>query len=309
MTHTFEPRDYVKFMLVLATDRFRGRLHQCPICDKLVWFCWGHADKHWQSHAPSSPDPALEVISLSWGVQSFGLAAMSALGDLPPVDYAIFADTGWERAETYRFARQWTPWLEERGVRVVRVSASNPPWLEDDHILVPALTIDLETGQEGRLRRQCTRYWKVAPIRRWFSAWLHRHKLGKTPGVVTQWLGYTWEERGRVRDSDAQYVVNRFPFLEMFSHPWTRQRVVWWLQDHDLEVPVKSSCVICPYHTAHGWRAIQMAGNGDWQRAVAVDRAVRLKRPGYLTYLCRDGRPLEAHDYTQQLGFWDGGEK
>ena len=40
------------------------------------------------------------AISLGWGTQSFALAAMSALGELPPVDVAIHADTGYERAAT-----------------------------------------------------------------------------------------------------------------------------------------------------------------------------------------------------------------
>ena len=31
----------------------------------------------------------MRVISLGWGVQSFTLAAMAALGDIPPVDAAI----------------------------------------------------------------------------------------------------------------------------------------------------------------------------------------------------------------------------
>ena len=49
------------------------------------------------------------------------LAAMSALGDLPPVDVAIHADTTHERSATYAYAQRWTPWLEARGVRVVTV--------------------------------------------------------------------------------------------------------------------------------------------------------------------------------------------
>ena len=64
----------------------------------------------------------MKIISLGWGVQSWTLAAMVALGELPPVDFAIHSDTTWERASTYEFARQWTPWLEERGVKVVTVS-------------------------------------------------------------------------------------------------------------------------------------------------------------------------------------------
>ena len=32
----------------------------------------------------------MKVISLGWGVQSFTLAAMVALKELPPVDYAVY---------------------------------------------------------------------------------------------------------------------------------------------------------------------------------------------------------------------------
>jgi hypothetical protein len=44
----------------------------------------------------------MRVLSLGWGVQSFTLAAMSALGDLPLLDYAVHADTGYEMAGRMR---------------------------------------------------------------------------------------------------------------------------------------------------------------------------------------------------------------
>ena len=46
----------------------------------------------------------LKIISLGWGVQSWALAAMVALGELEPVDFAIHSDTTWERSDTYQFA-------------------------------------------------------------------------------------------------------------------------------------------------------------------------------------------------------------
>ena len=69
----------------------------------------------------------MKVISLGWGVQSFTLAAMAALGELEPVDVAIHADTTHESKLTYEFAARWTPWLEERCVRVVTVSNPTVP--------------------------------------------------------------------------------------------------------------------------------------------------------------------------------------
>ena len=61
----------------------------------------------------------LTVLSLGWGVQSWTLAAMVALKELPPVDCAIHADTTHEASGTYEHAKKWTPWLEDQGVLVV----------------------------------------------------------------------------------------------------------------------------------------------------------------------------------------------
>ena len=69
--------------------------------------------------------PALTYLSLGWGVQSFTLAAMAALGELQGLDVAVHADTTHEGARTYEFAERWTPWLGEHGVTVVTVRSDN----------------------------------------------------------------------------------------------------------------------------------------------------------------------------------------
>lgn len=67
----------------------------------------------------------MKILSLGWGVQSFTLAAMSALGELEPIDAAIHSDTGYESQLTYEFAKRWTGWLEDHGVKVVTVHGTN----------------------------------------------------------------------------------------------------------------------------------------------------------------------------------------
>lgn len=61
-----------------------------------------------------SREERIRYLSLGWGVQSFTLAAMAALGELPPLDAAIHADTTHERGATYAFAQKWTTWIERR---------------------------------------------------------------------------------------------------------------------------------------------------------------------------------------------------
>lgn len=248
--------------------------------------------------------PELTVISLGWGVQSFGLAAMSAKGVLPRVDYAIHADTGWERSETYTFAEKWTPWLEERGIRVIAVRDNTPVVSETGCIMPPAFTRSCSDGSLGVLPRQCTSNWKVSPMRRWLSAELKQRSLNKSPGVIKQWVGFTLDEVQRVTPDDVQYITKVHPYLEMLNRPYTRQMVIHWLRENGLEVPVKSACIFCPYRRWQIWREIQLSGNGDWEKAIEIDRAIRHKRPGYLCYVCDDRKPLEEHDFTRQLALW-----
>jgi len=117
----------------------------------------------------------LRVISLGWGVQSFTLAAMSALGELDKVDFAIHADTTWERTATYEFAVRWTPWLEGRGVQVATVSdPGQARKVYTDKTDIPAFTLSEEDGVRGQLRRQCTGRWKITPMRKFISAIIER---------------------------------------------------------------------------------------------------------------------------------------
>lgn len=247
---------------------------------------------------------AFRIISLGWGVQSWGLAAMSALGELPPIDAAVHADTGHERSETYAFAARWTPWLEQRGVRVVTVHATDTNVIGkyNDHML-PAFTTWPNGTPSGRARRECTGLWKLAPIRRWLQA-----NRNKQP--VDQWLGITFDEVQRMRDSDVQYIRNRYPYIEdldadpgnarfvLRQPPMRRSDVIHWLEDKGLEVPVKSSCVFCPFHDRATWREIKQAGGSDWEQALAADESIRHQRENYVCYLTRELKPLAECDFA-----------
>lgn len=248
--------------------------------------------------------PNLTVISLGWGVQSFALACMSALGVLPPVDAAVHADTGHERSETYALAEEFTPWLEARGVRVVTVRAGRPlieHWGRTGRSLsIPARTTWPDGRKSGMLRRQCTGDWKIDPMRRWCSAELKRQGLRKTPGVIEKWLGITHDEDSRMSTNDVKYINLAYPFIKMFDRAWTRTDVKRWLCQNDLPIPVKSSCVFCPYHCRNTWRQIKLANNGDWEKAVAADRAIRSVRANTLAYLTAACKPLPDCDFSSQ---------
>jgi hypothetical protein len=242
----------------------------------------------------------MKAISLGWGVQSFTLTAMVALGDLEPVDVAIHADTTHEKGGTYSFAARWTPWLEERGVRVVTVTntetelGQNGPTVD-----VPAYTIGT-SDKGGQLRRQCTSDWKIAPLRRW----LQSNRNGQR---IEQWLGISLDEFQRMKDSDVKYITHRWPLIEMRMTRWDCQR---YLETHGLEVPPKSACVFCPYHNQAAWRELKTQGGADWQKAVEVDEAIRKVRPPYDLFIHPARIPLVDIDLRSeqdkgQLSLWD----
>jgi len=235
----------------------------------------------------------LRILSLGWGIQSWTLAAMAALEEIPPVDYAIHADTTHEHVGTYEHAAKWTPWLEEHGVKVVTVRGRRTDVIQrwessTAGIMIPAYTAAL-TGKKGQLARQCTRTWKVDPIRRIVSQFLKAAGIPKRPGAVHSLQGISLDEWRRMRPSDVKYIENIYPLVDMRI---TRAACVAWLDRHELDVPPKSSCVFCPYKSIESWKELKRVGGPDWDAAVEADNAVRPMRDNFPLFLHPGRKPL-----------------
>lgn len=246
------------------------------------------------------------VLSLGWGIQSFTLAAMVALGELDKIDVAIHSDTRHEKSSTYEFAARWTPWLVSRGVRVETVSAANTNFFDMPRLCSlgtpPLYSLDAN-GNRGQLNRSCTNRWKITPMRRWIQS--YRNKAS-----VTQLIGISLDEFHRMRSSDVKYITHRYPLVELRM---TRQDCIVWLERHWLEVPPKSSCVFCPFHRRAAWHELK-DNPADWEKSVLVDNAIRTAREPYRMYLHSDCIPLEsivsprdAGQIEMQLDICDGG--
>ena len=236
--------------------------------------------------------PLLTYLSLGWGVQSFTIAAMTALGLLPPIDMAIHADTSHELAATYQHAEKWTPWLEAKGLKVVTVSA--PEEVLDitaanrSGVFIPAYTVSHATGKPGQLSRQCTDRWKIRPI--------HNHLktiVGKRPrpGAVRAILGISLDEWHRTRTSSVKYIENEYPLVDLRI---TRGDCITWLAAQGLDIPPKSACVFCPYHSTSFWKTIKKAAGPDWAKAASIDESLRARRPGHNAYIHRAALPLPS---------------
>jgi hypothetical protein len=223
---------------------------------------------------------------------------MSALGEVERVDFALHADTGYERAETYKFAKEWTLWLVEHGIEVKTVHRRETRGIESQmqkHLacMIPAFSSHFYRHKPGQLQRLCTPDWKIQPM----------NKVMK--GKAELWLGISTDEALRMKPNKLQRITNRWPLIEM---DMSRNDCVTWLKAHELEVPTKSSCYFCPYHDSRAWRDI-MAGE-DREKTIAIDHAIRQVRAhkNVELYIHPSRKPIEKVNfdrYTLQMNLWD----
>jgi len=219
---------------------------------------------------------AAVVIAWGLGVCSTAMAAMSALGDLPPVDLVLNCDPGWERERSYVMRAWYTSWLGGKGVRVESLPTGNVrEQAVDQHMHIPLWT---DTG--GPLQRQCTGRYKTRPAKRRGRELLGYHATKPPhprPGALEQWIGFTLDEWHRMKDSRVRFIVNRFPLVE---RKITRGDCVDYLEELDLPVPVRSACACCPYRRPSEWMAIRDAEPRTWQDLLAFDEQIRTAAAG-----------------------------
>ena len=236
----------------------------------------------------------LRILSLGWGVQSWTLAAMAALGEIPMPDYAVHADTTHEMAGTYAHAEKWTPWLEEHGVKVRTVKNPNTSVIRKEWkvatggsaFLVPAYARNLSTGKLGAVNRQCTNHWKIKPIRHF----VRTHIKNPRSGLVEMMMGISLDEWHRMKPADVKYITNIYPLVDKRIR---RSDCITWLEQHELDVPDKSGCTFCPYNNIRRWKQIKSRGGADWDEALKTDLEIRDARPGYAFFVHNKGIPLE----------------
>lgn len=243
----------------------------------------------------------LRVISLGAGVQSTTMALMAAHGEIGPMpDCAIFADTGWEPGAVYEHLDRLEPLLPFPVHRVSRGNiysdlkqCANGHWAD-----VPAFVLNAD-GSKGVVNRQCTKQYKIRPIRQKVRALLDlERKPSPTRVVAEQWIGISTDEAMRVKPSTESWQEHRWPLIEQRM---SRRDCLLWLKGHGYPEPPKSSCIGCPYHSDEQWRALSRA---EFAEAVEADRAIRNSRRKGELYLHRSCLPLDEVDFStaEELG-------
>lgn len=232
----------------------------------------------------------IEVLNLGAGVQSSTVLLMSINGELPKLDHAIFADTGWEPAAVYR-QFDWLKGLAEAaGIKVHRVH------LDEIGIKEAALQGQVRNsdcgkhgsrlasmpyfvlgpnGERGQIRRQCTYEYKIGPIEKC----IRRDVLGLKPRqrapkelTVRRWYGISYDEQQRMRDSEHPWAANWYPLVE---RRMSRTSCYDWLRTHGYPEAPRSACIGCPFRHNREWRDMKQNRPDEWQDAVEFDAAIR----------------------------------
>lgn len=240
----------------------------------------------------------IHILSLGAGVQSTMLYLLACQKHeiMPPLDAAVFADTGEEPKAVYEHLK-WLktltgpPILERNagdrlGNSIIhgryangKSTVCNTQTGRRRFATIPAFT-KAKDGKIGKTRRECTKEYKTdvveRTIRRDILGLKPRQRLPKDV-VIHQYMGLSFDEARRVLKVRAifygktQWQVH-FPLFESNT---TRAGCRSWLERQGIphRVP-RSACTFCPFHCNEEWRAMRSVPE-DWQRACQVDDALR----------------------------------
>ena len=85
------------------------------------------------------------------------------------IDAVIFADTGWEPKEVYQNIKRWETIAKNNGIDFYNVSNGNirNEALKGSRFASMPFYIYNENGEPSILRRQCTREFKIDPLKKY----------------------------------------------------------------------------------------------------------------------------------------------
>lgn len=280
-------------------------------------------------------------------------------GDVPiPVNAILFADTGWERADTYENIARLQGYSATHGgppVIVVNSGMSiretarmhrRPPSLPfhvdvnleitprmqlrrlkkalrklksggqqllfnadaeitdfEEAIAADMVLSYIQTG-DAMLRRECTHRYKIEPIYAFITEDTFQRygaACNKTCPAV-QLIGFGRDEWIRASPSKDARFHHCFPLIDMGMRT---EDCIAYMESIGYPLPVRSSCIRCPYHSNDEWRSLSPTEFEDACKFDEENRKHMQRRShadyGFLgsqTYLHRQRVPLRDVDFT-----------
>lgn len=253
-------------------------------------------------------------LSLGGGVQSSVMLMMAIHGELERPDHVLFADTGWDGERTMEHVSWCERQCKRDGIPFHRVTAGN---IREDMMIARTadsgenrkaadrvgragryatmpLFVDTGNAVEGRIRRQCTAEYKLAPLRA-----KQRELLGYKPhqrippASCEVWIGISTDEVRRAAPSRDRWVDNVFPLIDPLKMSRSDCQA-WWEAHYPHRRLGKSSCLGCPNKSNREWAALKRESPDEFAQVVEFDAAIRLATGMRgKSYLHRSLRPID----------------
>lgn len=235
----------------------------------------------------------MKIQSNGMGMQSVAMYLMSCMGELPRFDKSVFADPGAEHVDTYNYLEYLNEWNHKNnGIELIKDDSKNlykdiiNKWNNGRVASIPAFT---KNG--GLLFRQCTYEYKIMIVNKYLSK-----------GDLL-FIGISLDEMHRIFKprTNVEYhypfcniIVTKKGFRKGNYKTMTRGQIKKWLLKNDFDIPVKSSCVFCPFHDNKTWKDLKKTDPEGWIIACDIDKAIRKKKGlNNDLYLHRSCVPLE----------------
>lgn len=218
-----------------------------------------------------SDNKPVYVLSYGGGLNSSALF-FHILDTGRPLDVVVFANTGEEKRSTMDAVARMRKECNERGIRfkmVVSHLGRLFDYYEKSHV-VPS-----------HQKRDCTSKFKIAPIRKWL-----RTEYGKRATFV-MYIGFTWDEMHRMKDSDVQYIRNDYPFCDDRMERESNKRI---LNKYEFEAN-KSACKGCIFNKRHEWLKLFMNDREEFNRLLRIEQ--QGMRYPQITLTANEQWPLE----------------
>jgi len=211
------------------------------------------------------------------------MCLLAEKGEFPnPPDYAIFADTGWEPKSVYDNLE----WLESQvSFPILKISngrnlfedvsngvnAQGHPWMT-----LPVYLADDQGNAKGINWRQCTKNYKLDPIRRTVQDLLGvKPRQALSPETnVEMWLGITTDEAMRVKPSRLWWIRHLYPLIDTL--PMTREQCAEWFAERYPDRRLsRSACIGCPFRGSASWLEVMENEPEQLAEAVRLDQMIR----------------------------------
>lgn len=244
------------------------------------------------------------VLSLGVGVQSSTLYFQSSLNSIQRADYAVFADTGSESANTYKYLEYIQKWCaNNNGIPIIVIKQN----LYEDAMrglnkagkkFLSIPVYGMEGGKRFFGQRQCTKHYKIETVFKAIRSLYGLLPKKRTPKTDVL-IGISTDEILRMKPSRYKTLTNIFPLIDKNM---SRDDCKQWLKDNGFIIPPKSSCIFCPYNNDLMWLEEKTNRPDEFEKSCILDDAIRnvTGKGDTGTYLHQSCKPLREVEFKNK---------